>query len=303
MTRTRRSAAALALAALAVLGATAGASCGGGGGTTTVTATPGETTAPPPTTAPPTTAPPATETAPPTKTITVSVYLLRGEKVGVVHRQVPATTAVAAAAMRELLKGPTPQERELGFGTAIPAGTALNGVAIESGLATVDLSRQYASGGGSLSMFTRLAEVVFTLTQFPTVKGVNFELDGTPVTVFSSEGIGLDHPQTRKDYEDQAPAILVESPAPNDVVSSPLRITGSANVFEATFQAVVVDWDGKIVAQKTVMATCGTGCRGTFDTKIRFEWSGPARGALIVYEVSAKDGSHINTVEIPLRFE
>lgn len=121
--------------------------------------------------------------------------------------------------------------------------------------------------------------------------------------VFSSEGINLEHRQTRKDYEDQTPAILVEAPAPNDLVSSPLRIQGSANVFEATFQAVVTDWDGRIVAEKTVMAACGTGCRGTFDARIPFEWSGPPRGALIVYEVSAKDGSHINTVEIPLGFE
>ena len=32
-------------------------------------------------------------------------------------------------------------------------------------------------------MQTRLAQVVYTLTQFPTVKGVLFSLDGVPIDV------------------------------------------------------------------------------------------------------------------------
>jgi hypothetical protein len=152
-------------------------------------------------------------------------------------------------------------------------------------------------------MFARLAQVVYTLTQFPTVEGVRFALDGEPVEVFSSEGIALEEPQTRADYEDVTPAILVETPAVGDTVSSPLHLTGTANVFEAVFNYEVVDWDGRIVAQGSVMATCGTGCRGTFDETIPFEWSGEPRGGLIVFELSAKDGSRINVVEVPLAFE
>jgi spore germination protein GerM len=55
-------------------------------------------------------------------------------------------------------------------------------------------------------MDLRLAQVVYTLMQFPSVKAVNFSLDGKPVTVFGSEGIVLDHPQERSDYEDVAPS-------------------------------------------------------------------------------------------------
>ena len=43
-------------------------------------------------------------------------------------------------------------------------------------------------------MFMRLAQVVYTVTQFDTVKSVRFHLDGEPVDVFSGEGIVLDKP-------------------------------------------------------------------------------------------------------------
>jgi hypothetical protein len=233
----------------------------------------------------------------------LSVYFLRGEKIGVARRFVPETQAVGRAAMEELLAGPTAEETAAGLITVIPEGTELLDLSIENGVATVDLSGAYDDGGGSLAMFTRLAQVVYTLTQFPTVQGVNFELDGEPVETFSSEGIILDHPQTRADYEDQTPAILVESPAVGDTVSSPLSFTGTANVFEATLQYQLLDATGTVIAEGFTTATCGTGCRGTFEVSIPFEYTGEPHGTFRAFELSAKDGSEINVVEIPVAFE
>ena len=278
-----------------------------GGGTASETAGPTETTAPGGTSGPATgatetaaTTETDAETQPPAETTTLAVYFLRGEKIGVAHRYVPKTEAVGRAALEELLGGPTAAEAEAGLGSGIPPGTELLGLAIADGVATVDLSGEYASGGGSLAMFTRLAQVVYTLTQFPTVEGVVFRLDGEPVETFSSEGIVLDHPQTRADYEDQTPPTLVESPAVGDTVASPLRLAGTSNVFEATSNYELLDAGGQVIAEGFVTATCGTGCRGTFETTISFEWSGDPRGSLVVFETSAADGSRINAVEIPL---
>jgi len=139
-----------------------------------------------------------------TAPLSFDVWFARGEQLVSERRTHARTPRVATAAVSALLAGPTSAERAAGVKTAIPAGTRLLGVSINDGVATVDLTSQYQSGGGSLSMQVRLGQVVYTLTQFPTVKSVRFALDGAPVNVFSSEGIVLGHPVGRADYRDLA---------------------------------------------------------------------------------------------------
>ncbi|MGI8862449.1 MAG: Gmad2 immunoglobulin-like domain-containing protein [Gaiellaceae bacterium] len=85
-------------------------------------------------------------------------------------------------------------------------------------------------------------------------------------------------------------------------MTSPLRATGTANTFEANFQYELTDTDGRIIAEDFVTATSGTGTRGTFEFSVPFEVDFGV-GSLIVFESSAKDGSRINLVEIPLRMK
>ena len=111
-------------------------------------------------------------------------------------RDVPETVAVARSAMEVLLDGAIlgdyPQSP-----TAIPAGTRLLGLSVKDGIATVDLSREFESGGGSASTFYRLGRVVYTLTQFSSIDAVTFQVEGRTVTTFGSEGVILDGPQAR----------------------------------------------------------------------------------------------------------
>jgi germination protein M len=241
-----------------------------------------------------------TTTSPASGTTTVRVYFSRDEKMAAATRVMPKTSQTGAAAMAALLEGPTDEEKAAGMVTCVPEGTTFLGLDIKSGVATVNLSQEYSSGGGSLSMFTRLAQVVFTLTQFPTVDGVRFKLDGKLIDTLGGEGIIIDEPLDRADYEDMSPAILVESPTVGATVGSPLRITGTANVFEAVFQINITNWDGLIIAEKTVMASSGTGTRGTFDITVPFTVDKAGIGSLIVFADSPKDGSQIDVVEIPL---
>jgi hypothetical protein len=243
---------------------------------------------------------PEPEPAQPTE---LTIYLVRGENLGVAVREVPETEGVARAAMEELLAGPSAQDVEAGLGTEIPAGTTLNDVSIDDGVATVDLSPEFESGGGSLSMQVRVAQVVYTLTHFTTVESVAFEIDGQPVEAIGGEGVVVSPPVTRATFADNTlPAILVESPAPWQQVSSPLRMTGMSNTFEATLNYEIVDQAGLIVEEGFATATAGTGTWGTFDVTIPFDVTREGIGALIVFESSAKDGSRINLVEIPLDF-
>ena len=98
----------------------------------------------------------------------------------------------------------------------------------------------------------RLAQVVYTLTQFPTVKSVLFQVEGKTVTVFGSEGIVLDGPQARDDYADQLPSIFVDRPAYRSSLGNPGRVSGNADVFEATFRIAILDGSGKTVADQQV---------------------------------------------------
>jgi N-acetylneuraminic acid mutarotase len=190
----------LALASLTVLGGSLGfivAGCGSGHAVSL---------GPPPRQTGSTSGSEVTSTLP--ASASFEVWFASGERLVAERRAHTATPRVAAAALKALLAGPTRAERASGVATAIPAGTRLLAVSIKGGVAAVNLTSEYQSGGGSLSMQIRLGQVVYTLTQFPTVKTVRFELDGAPVNVFSSEGIVLDHPVGRSDYKDLAPTAL-----------------------------------------------------------------------------------------------
>ena len=60
------------------------------------------------------------------------------------------------------------------------------------------------------------------------------------------------------------------------------------------------DGEGLIVYEEPAMATSGTGTRGTFDVTATFDVPREGIGAVIVFEESARDGSRINLVEVPV---
>ncbi len=229
------------------------------------------------------------------------VYFDLEEKMQPVRRVGPVnSTAVLRAALTELLKGPSAAELSAGLHTLVPAGTKLRGVKLTKGIATIDLDSRFASGGGMLSMTNRLAQVVFTATQFPTVKGVNLKLDGKAVTVFGGEGIILDHPQTRADYEGATPAIFVDEPVWLGTLLPDSVVSGTANVFEATFRLQLRDSAGALLVNTVVHATSGTGTRGSWKQKVTWTDAATGRGELKLFAASAKDGTPTDVITIPV---
>jgi hypothetical protein len=146
-------------------------------------------------------------------------------------------------------------------------------------------------------MQSRVAQIVYTLTQFPTVERVAFRLDGEPVEAIGGEGVLVDPPVGRAAFEEVTPIILVEEPTFGASAASPMRISGTANTFEATFVAEVKAPDGSLLAEQIVTATSGSGDRGTFEATIPF--AGTA-ASLVVYAPDADKGGRLHEVEIPL---
>ena len=228
--------------------------------------------------------------------VTYEVWFADERALHVAYRSKAATPAVGRAAIEDLLAGPN----DAGLSTAIPEGTELLGLDISNGTATADLSTEFGEGSGSFAERMRLGQVTFTLTQFPTVDRVELRMDGEPISAFGSHGIVIDAPLRRGDFEELAPAIIVEGPRPGSVVTSPVTIGGTANVFEATVSIRILDASGREIARTFTTATCGTGCRGDYEKRVKFTVDSTQAGVIEVFEESAEDGSDINVVSIPV---
>jgi spore germination protein GerM len=213
-----------------------------------------------------TSVPTAAPTTDPTL-VDVRVYLLRDERLAVVHRQV-AGPAVLRNALAELLEGPTESERAAGLHTEIPDGTALRDLDLADGLATVDVSGDFEQGGGTLSMTARLAQVIFTATQFDNVDEVLFWLDGAPVEFFGGEGILLGDAQQRQDVDwALTKGIIIDTPLPGATVTSPITVTGEGDVFEADFP-MEVRRDGVRISDVVIVFAGAWGDWADFQTTI-----------------------------------
>jgi germination protein M len=210
--------------------------------------------------APPTTT--AATTAEQTQSLAL-FFLAQDGKLVAASKNVARTQTPGAAALHDLTE---PVE---GTTTSVPDGLQL----------TIDAGKAHVTGA-SLDD-AALAQIVYSLTSFPTVQSVNGK--------------------TRADVEDFAPAILVENPSPGEAVTSPMRVTGTANTFEATFNYRLEDAQGNELAKDFVTATSGSGTRGTFDFTVPFTVDSTQDGKLIVFELSAEDGSVTHEREIPLR--
>jgi len=96
-----------------------------------------------------------------------------------VTRLVPKTQSVLKVATEELLKGPTPSEKELGFGTLINPGVTINSVKISGDTATIDFSPKLEEKiGGSCWVAAIRSQITNTAKQFANIKKVIISING-----------------------------------------------------------------------------------------------------------------------------
>lgn len=97
--------------------------------------------------------------------------------------------------------------------------------------------------------------------------------------------------------------IEVLSPRGGDNVKSGFAVKGNARVFENVVSIRLTDSLGNVLVQTTADANApDAGMFGSFEKVLKFETSA-TEGTLEVYQSSAKDGSEIDKVIVPVIFE
>ncbi len=204
-------------------------------------------------------------------------------------------------ALERLVMGPTGPDVEAGHTTALPSDTEILDLQITDDIAHVTFGGSFPDETDTQQDLA-YGQVVYTLTQFPEITRVAIGWE-------SGESGGVAQlPVTRKRYEDLLPPLTVEAPYPGQTFGpgdSTFVLSGIANVFEANVSWRILDADGEVVQEGFTTATCGTGCWGTFEEKIKYKGEPPnsdTLGILEVYESSAEDGSQLWLQKIPLYF-
>lgn len=219
-----------------------------------------------------------------------------------IHR-VPFTEDGPRAAVNELISG---NPKTPGAARVLPTGTSILGLKINDGLATVNFSKEVLNANvGSSGESLGIQSIVNTLTEFPNIKEVSFQVEG------KAEGRAMDwwghvglyqQPFKRNLEKVHQPAIWITHPVAGQVAGVPLLVKGSARVFEGRVTARLLDESGKKVAEGSASATRGAPERGDFEITITYTPPGKGKGTLEVFWNSPKDGSPQDVVKIPIQW-
>jgi Sporulation and spore germination/Immunoglobulin-like domain of bacterial spore germination len=229
--------------------------------------------------------------------MTLQVWLERGGTLWLTKRTVARTPGVARAALGQLFAGPNAAEAAAGVGSAVPAGTRLRGISTSGRTATVDVSRAFAAAGGRASVRMRVAQLVFTATQFHTIDRVRLEVVGQ--TVHSIAGVPVPQPAAAANFYRLLPMILVARPAIGARIPAVVTVAGSADVFEAVVHIRIRNARGRLVSATHVLATCGTGCRGTYTAKLTYHVLRRQRGTVVINGDSG-GGTRLPVTRVPV---
>lgn len=85
--------------------------------------------------------------------------------------------------------------------TAIPPNTTLLNLSQTPEGIKVDLSKEFTEGGGSSAMIARLGQIIYTATSTDPSQPVWLAVQGEPLTVLGGEGLMVNQPITRSQFE------------------------------------------------------------------------------------------------------
>ncbi len=144
--------------------------------------------------------------SPPTRTRISKLYFLRIADNGkpeliATERQVSFRAAPLTETLKELLKGPTSAEKEKGLSSLIPPGTEIKSVSIRDGIVYLDLGESFRFNPfGAEGYHAQVRQIVYTITEFPGIQGVQFLVEGRKLDYLSPEGVYIGKPLSRESF-------------------------------------------------------------------------------------------------------
>lgn len=116
-----------------------------------------------------------------------------------VTRNVPKDSPLLEA-IKSLLKGPSANEAKTGCMTYIPPESQLLGVSIKDGVAYLNFNEEFQfNPNGPDAANIQLMQIVYTATSFPTVKSVQFLIEGKNLQ-YLTEGVWIGSPLGRNRF-------------------------------------------------------------------------------------------------------
>ena len=106
--------------------------------------------------------------------------------------------AMLKSAFQSLLAGPKDSGK---YSSTIPEGTKLHSLEVRSDGVFVNLSEDFTSGGGTASMTARLGQIIYTASSLDPNAKIWISVEGQPLEVLGGEGLIVDQPMTRRDFE------------------------------------------------------------------------------------------------------
>lgn len=123
------------------------------------------------------------------------IWLVKSNQTDMVLVPVPRQSANSVnTAVKALLDGPTAEEARKGFGSEIPRGTILLDVLENEQKIEINLSRRFASGGGTSSIETRLQQLSKTIRPLAGEKPVYLNVESRRLSMTPGEGVEVKQP-------------------------------------------------------------------------------------------------------------
>lgn len=183
------------------------------------------------------------------------------------------TTQLAGETIYVVQRGDTLYSLARRFGTTVEALMQLNNIA----------------NSNQIYVGQRLRIPGATTTRTPVPPQTPGPVTATPTPAPASTNV----------WTPSANAIEVFSPVQAGIYHSPIEVIGFSQTFEGNVNIRLIDAKGTVLAQRN---TTGGSVDGFafFHTAIRFTTTAPVAATLDVFESSAKDGSEIHKVSLPL---